>query len=79
MSCSFVNWLACARIFVHRENEIKMACRLHVVYAYAGKFYFKNRKRVLESPRHRQNQNIKMGLKELLQRWYETVLSAPGQ
>ena len=78
-SCLFVHRLACARIFVHRENEIKMACRLHVLYAYAGKFYFKNRKRLLGSPRHRRNQNIKMDLKEVLQRLYETVLSAPGR
>ena len=43
-SCSFVKLLACARIFVHKEKEIKTACRLHVVYAYAGNFYLKNSK-----------------------------------
>jgi hypothetical protein len=57
---------------------MKMACKLHVVYAYAGKFYLKRRKSLLGSPRHRQNQNIKMDLKEVLQRLYETVLSGPG-
>jgi len=51
---------------------------MHVVYEYAGKFNLKNRKRLLGSPRHRQNQIIKMDLKEVLQRLYETVLSGPA-
>jgi hypothetical protein len=76
-SCSFANLLACARIFVHTENDIKMACRLHVVCAYWGKFYSKIRKRLLGSPRHRQNRNITVDLKEVLQRLYEKVLSGP--
>jgi hypothetical protein len=40
----FVNRVACARIFVHKENEISVACRLHVVYEHASKFYFKKSK-----------------------------------
>jgi hypothetical protein len=30
-----------ARIFVRKENEINMACRLHVVYEHASQFYSK--------------------------------------